>query len=199
MGRTLAALHRSMADLATSDQLAADPVAADLEAVPALRVPTLADDPNLQPLLNRPAQLLHGDYAPGNLIVAGDELRILDLDDCGFGPPEFDIGNTLFMLLFDQTIDPLTGETETETETGAVVSEALDRYRNIRRGFIQGYNDEAGGIVATELVDAAIEARRAALAYWVGHLEHAPVGIASGSAEWHRRLRRFVDWSRAVL
>ncbi len=90
MGRTLAGLHRSMAEIPTSG----------LPAVAALRV-TAPATTELHP--DR-SQLIHGDFAAANLCLAGGRLRVFDFDDCGTGPIEFDVGNALYMVLLDSTI-----------------------------------------------------------------------------------------------
>ena len=81
MGRALSRLHESLRICR-----------ANLPVVAALRVNGGADG------LNENHQLLHGDFSPSNLLLDDDgRLWVLDFDDCGYGPVEFELGNTLFM------------------------------------------------------------------------------------------------------
>lgn len=155
MGRALADLHQALASIRPYD----------LQPVTALA--------------NRPAQpgwqLLHGDFSSTNLIATPEGLRVIDFDDCGYGPIEYDVGNSLYMVLFD----------------GEVAGDP-DHYEHFREYFLEGYARSAGRLISQPLVDAMIEARIAALAGWINDLTTAPIGIRTASAEWHEVLRTFV-------
>jgi len=43
--------------------------------------------------------LTHADFLPENLLADGDDLRIIDFDDCGFGWSMMDIATSLFFLV----------------------------------------------------------------------------------------------------
>ena len=124
----------------------------------------------------RPEQLLHGDYGASNIVVNDAGVRIIDFDDAGWGPVEFEIGNTLYMAMFDAT-----------------VRHDLDEYRRFREWFVDGYGVTAASAPELDVVDAAITLRKRALANWLDDLPNAPIGVRSASPEWRRLLRRFVN------
>lgn len=157
MGQSLARLHRSMRSLP----------AADLPLVAALR--------DQGPLAGGPVQLLHGDFSAGNLRFADDAVRIFDLDDCGQGPVEFEIANTLYMVLFD-----------------AVVNGRADTFRRFAGPFTSAYRDAAGADLDDGVVTHFIERRISALERWLDDLPSAPVGIRNATPAWRDVLRAFV-------
>jgi Ser/Thr protein kinase RdoA (MazF antagonist) len=158
MGRTLAKLHRAMAKLPPYD----------LAMVATLRVPGAALP------ADAPFQLLHGDFGCANLLFNDDGVRVFDFDDCGYGPVEFELGNSLFMVLFDAT-----------------VRSDLPMFERFRRWFMDAYQEESRRLIDDHLVDEMIELRRNALRYWLDHLNEAPTGIRTSSPTWHATLRAF--------
>jgi Ser/Thr protein kinase RdoA (MazF antagonist) len=158
LARSLAALHHSLRRLTNRP----------LPLVAALR----ASGP-LVDALTGPIQLLHGDYSPANVIL-GDRARVIDFDDCGYGPVEFELGNTLYMVLFDATLnnDPHS-------------------YERFRQWFCDSYTTAAATVLSEVDLDRSIELRRNALRHWLDHPAEAPIGIRSASPEWRRRLRTF--------
>ena len=96
MGTALSELHSSMSRLAPVSL----PLVAALRTAPRDAITAGA----------RPHQLLHGDFNAGNLRVSDGMVRIFDFDDCGYGPPEFDVANALYMVLFD-AVDPRRHQT----------------------------------------------------------------------------------------
>jgi Ser/Thr protein kinase RdoA (MazF antagonist) len=162
MGRTLANLHRSMASLGPID---VGPIAA-LELVERQVVSSEGSAP----------QLLHGDFSAANLRLRSGRLQILDFDDCGYGPVEFDVANTLYMELFD-----------------AVTHNRIGHYTEFRGWFVEAYTSESGIDIGSDTLDEMIALRRDALGYWIEHLDQAPIGIRTSTPEWLEQLRRFVD------
>ncbi|CAN5454989.1 hypothetical protein BH23ACT9_BH23ACT9_09090 [soil metagenome] len=160
MGALLARLHAAMALL----PLTALPTVAALVASPAA--------PELE---LSPVQLLHGDFSASNMRRHGADLTVFDFDDCAYGPPEFDIANALYMVLFDAEVH---GTPET--------------YQTFRPAFTEGYAAEAGRSPRDATFDALIGARIRALGMWLDDLSTAPIGIRDASAEWHEVLRAFV-------
>lgn len=162
MADVLASLHRSLAQLPHHD----------LPPVAALRI----GDDELLTGRSQTGQLLHGDYSSSNLRVHRGRVRILDFDDCGYGPVEFDIGNALYMVLFDATIigDPA-------------------RYERFRDRFVISYVERSGAALTETLLDEMIDRRRAALRHWLDHLDDAPIGIRTSSPGWRQKLRAFAD------
>lgn len=168
MGAALSELHRSMSQLS----------AAPLPVVSALRAVSAEDVPAAGP-----HQLLHGDFSASNLRRDGDVVRIFDLDDCGYGPPAFDVANALHMVLFD-TVTQGTRQT----------------YETFRGSFIDGYVGGPGPSLPEGSLDRFIDLRVQALGSWLDDLDSAPIGIRTASSAWHRTLRSFVaaiDRSRA--
>ena len=161
MGRALARLHQSL-------RL----VQAELPPVHALCAGELVEG------LQGNHQLLHGDFSAPNLLLDGaGRLWIYDFDDCGYGPVEFELGNTLFMALFD---------------TSPSLNQPSDDYRQFRHWFLGAYRASAEHPVSELIVDIALQARSDALRYWLDHLDEAPPGIRNASDAWHRHLRAFV-------
>ena len=160
MGRALSRLHESLricrAEL---------PPVAPLQVIEGLDA------------LNTNHQLLHGDFGVPNLRLDTDgRLWVFDFDDCGYGPVEFELGNTLFMTLFD---------------TSRSLNQPSDKYRDFRRWFLGAYRASAEHPVSELLVDLALQARSDALRYWLSHLDEAPPGIRNAPKDWHRHLRSF--------
>ena len=122
-----------------------------------------------------PHQLLHGDFSPSNLRWSRRRMRVFDFDDCGYGPIEFEVGNTLYMALFD-----------------AATSRTMERYDRFRAWFVDEYRSASGQDVPDDLVDAAISLRVATLGRWIDRPESAPIGIRTATPAWHDTLRAFV-------
>lgn len=161
MGAALSRLHLSMSQLPATPL----PVVDALRTVPAdgrRRVESY--------------QLLHGDFGAGNLRRSGNAFRIFDLDDCGYGPPAFDVANALYMVLFDTA-------TQGTPET----------YGTFRRFFVDGYASAAGPRLPEDSLDHFIELRVRALGSWIDDLERAPIGIRTASPAWRATLRSFVS------
>lgn len=158
MGRTLAGLHAAMALVS----------AQDLPAVAALRdMPLDADRSGWQ--------LLHGDFSEQNVIATSTGFRVFDFDDCGYGPIEYDVANTLYMAMFDAEVD---GRTERDDA--------------FRPAFLTGYGTAADRQLDDEVIDELIAARIAALGRWLDDLTSAPIGIRTSPAQWQEVLRTFV-------
>jgi Ser/Thr protein kinase RdoA (MazF antagonist) len=157
MGRTLAQLHRSMARLPPTG----------LPVVSALRSVSIDTA--------EPLQVLHGDFNSTNLRQHDGVVRVFDLDDCGYGPPVFDVANASYMVLFDAT-----------------VHDTPDVYRAFRARFVSAYCDAAGHTVDDGLVDHYVDLRFAALSGWLDDLDSAPVGIRTASPAWRATLRSVV-------
>jgi len=121
-------------------------------------------------------QLLHGDFSHTNVMFSDRGVRVIDFDDCGYGPVEFEVGNTLYMALFD-----------------AAMSSETSRYRRFRECFVDAYRSASGRVVPDALLDRAISLRVEALGRWVEHPETAPIGIRNATVAWRDGLRAFVQ------
>jgi len=158
LGRTLAQVHGSLA------------------LMPAQALPPVAALGDSAPDSDRSDwQLLHGDFNEQNMIVTTDGLRVFDFDDCGYGPIEFDVANTLYMVLFD-----------------ADVHDRPERYDAFRPAFLAGYAVGSGEQLDNEIIDDLVAVRVSALGHWLDNLTTAPIGIRTASTEWHEVLRTFV-------
>jgi Ser/Thr protein kinase RdoA (MazF antagonist) len=161
MATTMASLHRSL------DQL--DPV--DLPAVAALA----ETEPRTDASGFGRRQLLHGDFSPANLLFSDRQARVFDFDDCGYGPIEFEVGNTLYMMLFD-----------------AAMSSEMERFERFRAWFVDEYRSASGNGVPDGLLEKSIGLRVRALGRWIDRPESAPIGIRTATPAWRDSLRAFV-------
>jgi Ser/Thr protein kinase RdoA (MazF antagonist) len=159
MGATLAELHACLKELSRFD----------LPRVAALETADTAEI--------APDQLLHGDFNNSNIVLTDDGPRIFDFDDSGYGPVEFDVANTLYMVLFDS-----------RTGDGAGPS-----YGEFRTAFLQGYSDQSGYRPPDSTLDSLIDIRVHALESWIADPAEGPIGIRTSDAAWLEVLRRFVD------
>ena len=178
MGRALAALHGEMARLPTYvlPGLAAFPPLSKLEKVAAdLRVPIFWLSEALPDHDAGPWQLLHGDFSSKNIRLSDSGWRIFDFDDCGYGPVELDLANSVYFVLFDATL-----------------RQDLDRYHRFRSCFLDGYRERAGTAPPDDRMDALLTRRVLTLASWLADPGGAPSGIRTASAEWLATLRHFV-------
>ena len=138
MGTELAGLHRSM------------------RRVPSTRLPLVATlrGASAEALsLGGAIQLLHGDFHAGNLRLGPAGLRIFDLDDCGHGPPAFDVANALYMVRFDSIVEG----------TPAV-------YESFERSFVPAYARTRGEPFPSAVLTHFIDLRVSALAGWIDDL-----------------------------
>ena len=158
LGESLAQLHEVLAGLP----------AYDIPPVAALDAPVANTDRSRW-------QLLHGDFSDQNVIETPAGLQILDFDDCGYGPVEYDLANSLYMVLFDSE-----------------VSDRRESYETFRPAFVEGYADAAQARLVDSALDRLIEARINALGRWLDDLSTAPIGIRTSSPEWLRTLQSFV-------
>lgn len=163
MGQALAELHISMSRLQPTP----------LPPVAPLRT---ADRDE-----RRPEQLLHGDFNSGNLRQSDGAIRIFDFDDCGYGPPSFDVANTLYMVLFD-----------------AFVDRDPKAYPLFKEAFVDGYRETADHDLDDIELNEFVDARIAILEHWLDDLTSAPIGIRTATPAWHAVLRSFIDARRGL-
>jgi Ser/Thr protein kinase RdoA (MazF antagonist) len=166
MGRTLAQLHVSMRQL---PQTPLPPVAALRPGSPGAAAATGRH------------QLLHCDFNAGNLRDVNGIIKVFDLDDCGYGPPAFDVANALYMVLFD-----------------SVVHTTVESYETFRTSFVSGYVDSSRQPLADDALDRLIDLRVDALRRWIADLDTAPVGIRTASHDWLETLRSFAATHRPM-
>lgn len=179
MGRVLAELHAAMAALPAYDlpALAAFPPPSELGRVANnLGVPTDWLSEATPRRDDSPRQVLHGDFSSKNVRITGASWRIFDFDDCGYGPVELDLANSLYFVLFD-----------------AMTSQDQDRYRRFRDNFLGGYRDRSAVAPADAVLDTLITRRVLALASWLADPDTAPPGVRTASHEWHMTLGAFVQ------
>jgi len=158
LGEALARLHTALSD------------------VPEFDLPPVAALAGTDRAVDRTGwQLLHGDFSTKNVLSTSRGLRIIDFDDCGYGPAEYDVANSLYMELFDAT-----------------VNDRPERYAAFRPAFLSGYRSLSTRNVADAAIDEMIDARVAALDRWLDDLATAPIGIRFASPDWHATLADFV-------
>lgn len=162
LGASLAGLHASMAQL---------------PAVPLPRVAALATEAGGQWASEESDQLLHGDFATSNVILTTDGVRVVDFDDCGYGPVEYDIANSLYMVMFDSWVN----------------GRPYAQNQEFRAAFTSAYAEAAGTEIAASDIDSLIRVRVVALKRWASNPATAPIGIRISPPEWIATLRRFVD------
>ncbi len=164
MGAELSKLHTSLRSLPRYE----------LPLVPALAaVGYEADDAVVQ--------LVHGDFSNQNLRKTDGSVRILDFDDCGYGTREFDVANSLYMVLFD-----------------SVVNDRHSDYQDFKEAFVDGYiADSPESPFDLDALPAFIDLRVNALHAWLSEPRSAPTGIRTATPQWRATLRQFVDRYRS--
>jgi aminoglycoside phosphotransferase (APT) family kinase protein len=71
--------------------------------------------------------LLHGDCHPGNVLVAGDRVSLIDIDQAGTGPAAADIGSLMARLAYGAVLR------ETDAATATLMASAfLEGYAGVR-------------------------------------------------------------------
>jgi Ser/Thr protein kinase RdoA (MazF antagonist) len=162
MATTMARLHHTLDQLGPVD-------------LPALAALTAAEGSTDSSGFGR-RQVLHGDFSSANLLFSKRHAWVFDFDDCGYGPIEFEVGNTLYMMLFD-----------------AAMSSQMERYERFRAWFLDEYRSASSQSVPDELVDKSIGLRVQALGRWIDRPEAAPIGIRTATPAWRDSLRAFVQ------
>jgi Ser/Thr protein kinase RdoA (MazF antagonist) len=155
-----------------------------LRAVPPVPLPLVAalrDEPPDAKPRGGPVQLLHGDFNASNLRVGEVGLRMFDFDDCGYGPPLFDVANAIYMVRFD-----------------AVVEGSPTRFSDFERSFVASYAAASGAAVPGDVLQRFVDRRVDALAGWIDDLVTAPIGIRTASVDWLATLRSFVESYRST-
>jgi len=88
---------------------------------------TLVSRLTLSPPALQEQVLLHGDCHPGNILVAGDQLSLIDLDQGGVGPAAADVGSLLARLNYGSVLR----ERDPATATG-MTNAFLEGYAQVR-------------------------------------------------------------------
>lgn len=65
---------------------------------------------------SEPRVVLHGDCHPGNALVDGDAVALIDLDQMGLGPAAADLGSLVARLRYAATVDELGAQEAAELE-----------------------------------------------------------------------------------
>jgi Ser/Thr protein kinase RdoA (MazF antagonist) len=164
LGASLAGLHRSMREVPAVD-------------IP--RVAALRSDAGHWGLPAESDQLLHGDFSTSNVILSGAGVRIFDFDDCGYGPIEYDVAMSIYMVAFDSWI-----------KDGSIAT-----VQAFRSAFVSGYSQSSDRTLEAASIDSLIDTRVMALKRWAANPSTAPIGIRNAPAEWIETLDRFVrEW-----
>jgi Ser/Thr protein kinase RdoA (MazF antagonist) len=164
LGASLAGLHRSMREVPAVD-------------IP--RVAALRSNAGRWGLSAESDQLLHGDFNTSNLIVTGAGIRIFDFDDCGYGPIEFDVANSIYMVGFDSWV-----------KDGSMAT-----FQTFRSAFVAGYSRSSDRTLEDASIDSLIDTRVMTLRRWAANASAAPIGIRNSPAKWIETLERFArEW-----
>lgn len=148
-GRILAELHRAMHDITTVYEFTA-----------------------LSPAEGEQA-LIHGDFNPSNVLVSGQSTAIIDFENACYASRPYELGNTIYMVLFDYRHD-----LEAFTTSG------------FNDGFIRGYGRT--GHVNRDAIRSSFDRRVFILKGWLEDNESAPLAISSAGDAWKRELSDFV-------
>ncbi len=79
------------------------------DLIATLRPITKSLEKNFANMRSRMA-LVHGDFHPGNILIDGDQLGLLDFEECGMGDPAADVGffsAELILLALKQSSEPM--------------------------------------------------------------------------------------------
>jgi len=126
-------------------------------------------------------QLIHGDFSNQNVRKTGGIIRIFDFDDCGYGTREFDVANSLYMVLFD-----------------SVVNDRISVYLDFKAAFVDGYMaDSAETSFDLDAIATFIDLRVNALHAWLSDSRSAPTGIRTATPQWRATLYQFVEHYRS--
>ena len=179
IGATLALIHDAGRSIAHDDV----PRFAVIDVEAAALAPPSATDALLRVLErvrrfdgSAPATLLHGDYGSHNLRMSAGEVRVFDFDECGVGPAEYDVANSLYLALFDLTVERGAGEL----------------FSAFRRDFLSSYDTVAATPLDRSAVDDLVILRAMMLSRWLAEPSIAPRGVAAADAAWKTRLAEFV-------
>ena len=166
LGASLAGLHRSMREVPAVD-------------IP--RVAALRSDSGQRGVSTVSDQLLHGDFNASNVLLTSAGVRVFDFDDCGYGPIEFDVANSTYMVGFDSW-----------AKDGS-----MEAFPAFRSSFVAGYSRSSDRILDDELISSLMDTRVMAVERWVANPSAAPVGIRNSPTEQIETLKRFVrEWFR---
>ena len=122
--------------------------------------------------------LIHGDYNTSNALVNGAALKIFDFDDIAYHWYDYDIANSLYMVLFD-----FRDRTD------------LSEFLSFRDLFLE----KAAGSSAYDIssIHNFIHYRVLLLEGWLDTPDIGPQFVGELTAEWKLELRNFIDWFKA--
>ena len=120
--------------------------------------------------------LLHGDYGSHNLRMSAGEVRVFDFDECGVGPAEYDVANSLYLALFDLTVERGAGEL----------------FSAFRRDFLSSYDTVAATPLDRSAVDDLVILRAMMLSRWLAEPSIAPRGVAVVDVVWKTCFAEFI-------
>ncbi len=127
--------------------------------------------------------IIHGDYNFSNLIKSIIYIYLIDFEDSCYGWYAYDIGNALYMELFDQRKE-----------------QEFDKFSDFFKQFIQSYFlawPEAKVII--EDVPMFITYRVLMLESWLNGNPEAPNFIQSAETAWKKELIQFIDLYKTKL
>ena len=123
--------------------------------------------------------LIHGDYNTSNALVDGAELRIFDFDDIAYHWYDYDLANSLYMVLFD-----FRNQND------------LSQFLSFRDLFLE--KTAASSEYDVSGIHNFIHYRVLLLEGWLDTPDIGPQFVGELTAEWKLELRNFIAWFKAI-
>ncbi len=125
--------------------------------------------------------IIHGDYNTSNVLISGRQIRIFDFDDISYHWYDYDIANTLYMVLFDFRN-----------------SEDLTPFVRFKENFIKEMNCGQDLVQYDACrIDNFLHYRVILLEYWMNHPSNGPLFIRNMTKKWAEELASFITWFRS--
>ena len=120
------------------------------------------------------SHLLHGDFNPSNVLSSDGSIIIIDFENVCYSSYEYELANTIYMVLFDARHDP-----------GGFMDSGFIK------SFLAGYTRDRS--VDFETVRSEVDRRVSKLIGWLDDLTSAPLSISSSPESWKNELESFIQ------
>lgn len=118
-------------------------------------------------------QLIHGDFNPTNVLFSNCSFIIIDFENSCYASFEYELANTIYMVLFDARNDP-----------GGLLESGFIK------GFLAGYTRDRR--IDFETVRSEVDRRVSKLEGWLNDLASAPLSISASPESWKNELEDFI-------